>query len=219
MKDNTDKMKWYEAVLLVLLFVIMIPYLIVIAIKDRVAENKREKIAKQKFEKRLQDMAAKTSLLLAFSVPVVPVSDEVFISRIDEFTCIQYRAFNGLSGWSCQYQLISSEFPQLKERVLSFLKDHPIENLLYGDIDCDGCDMNHWEIRFIFEDRNLNRRIRGYGFTEVSSPYLIHLVSLIRAGDQQAMRDEELRLERERIEQARRAADELEEIRKKLEND
>ena len=48
-----------------------------------------------------------------------------------------------------------------------------IENLLYGDINSSGCDMDHWEIRFIFEDRNLNRRICGYGVTE-SSPHICY---------------------------------------------
>ena len=43
-----------------------------------------------------------------------------------------------------------------------------------------GSDMDHWEIRFIFEDRNLNRCICGYGITETSAPYLHTLVPIIR---------------------------------------
>lgn len=176
MKGKADRMKWYKAVLFILLFVLMIPCLIVLFIKDRVAKDKRKKIA----TKELQDIAAEHSLLLDFLEPVVSVSDEVFISRIGEFSCVQYKAFNGLSGKSYACQLISSETPNGKERILSFLKDHPIENLLHGDINSSGFDMDHWEIRFVFEDRNLNRRICGYGVTESSAPYLHTLVSMIR---------------------------------------
>ena len=129
--------------------------------------------------------------LLPFCPPIVPMSDEEFVSRISEFTCIQYTSLNGLSGGSCAYQLIASESPERKEQLLSFLKEHPIENLLHGDIIGDGCDFDDWNIRFIFEDRNLNRCIRGYGITETSAPYL----SIIRAtliympNDEQLFRD------------------------------
>jgi len=176
MKGKADRMKWYKAVLFILLFVLMIPYLIVLFIKDRVVKNKRKKIA----AKKLQDIAVESSSLMCFFEPIVPVSDEVFISRIDEFSCVQYKAFNGLSGQSYAWQLLSSENPECKEQVLSFLKDHPIENLLHGDINCNGFDMDQWEIRFIFEDRNLNRRICGYGTTKTSVPYLHSLVPIIR---------------------------------------
>ena len=175
MKGKADRMKWYKAVLFILLFVLMIPCLIVLFIKDRVAKDKRKKIA----TKELQDIAAEHSLLLEFLEPIVPVCDEVFISRIDEFSCVQYKAFNGLSGKSYACQLISSEKPKCKEQVLAFLKNHPIENLLHGDINSSGFDMDHWEIRFIFEDRNLNRRICGYGTTKTSAPYLHTLVPII----------------------------------------
>ena len=176
MKDKADGMKWYKLLLFIPLFVIMIPYFIVLHIKNRVAKYKRKKISLT----NSQVVAAESSSLWGFLEPVIPVSDEVFISRIDEFSCIQYKAFNGLSGKSYACQLISSETPKGKERILSFLKNHPIENLLYGDINSSGCDMDHWEIRFIFEDRNLNRRICGYGVTELSAPYLHTLVSIIR---------------------------------------
>lgn len=176
MTDQTDGMKWYKAVLLILLFVIMIPYFIAIFVKDRVAESKRKKVTL----KKAQYIEAESSSLMCFLKPIIPVSDEVFISRIDEFSCVQYKAFNGLSGKNYTCQLISSEKPECKEQVLSFLKDHPIENLLYGDINSSSCDMDHWEMRFIFEDRNLNRRICGYGVTESSAPYLHTLVSIIR---------------------------------------
>ena len=176
MNDKTDGMKWYNVPLFIPLFIIMIPCFVVVFIKDRIAKNKSKKITL----KKSQDITAKPSSLLRFLEPIIPVSDEVFISRIDEFSCVQYKAFNGLSGKSYACQLISSETPKGKERILSFLKDHPIENLLYGDISSSGCDMDHWEIRFIFEDRNINRRICGYGVTESSAPYLHTLVSMIR---------------------------------------
>ena len=176
MKGKADRMKWYKAVLFILLFVLMIPDLIVLFIKERVAKNKRKKTA----TKKLQDIAAEFSSLLEFLEPTVPVSDEVFILRIGEFSCVQCKTFNGLSGKSYVCQLISSENPKCKEQVLSFLKNHPIENLLHGDINSSGFVMDHWEIRFIFEDRNLNRRICGYGVTELSAPYLHTLVPIIR---------------------------------------
>lgn len=176
MKDKADGMKWYEVLLFIPLFVIMIPYFIVLHINNRIAKHKSKRITL----KNSQTVATEPSSLLGFLEPVIPVSDEVFISRIDEFSCIQYKAFNDLSGKSYACQLISSETPKGKERILSFLKDHPIENLLHGDISSSGCDMDHWEIRFIFEDRNINRRICGYGVTESSAPYLHTLVSIIR---------------------------------------
>lgn len=176
MKDKSNGMKWYEVLLFIPLFVIMIPYFIVLHIKNRNAKRKSKRIT----VKKSQAFATESSSLWGFLEPAVPVSDEVFISRIDEFSCIQYKAFNGLSGKSYSCQLISSEKPKCKEQVLSFLKDHPIENLLHGDINSSGFDMDHWEIRFIFEDHNLNRRIYGYGVTELSAPYLHTLVSIIR---------------------------------------
>ena len=176
MNDKTDGMKWYKFLLFIPLFVIMIPYFIVLHIKNRNAKRKSKRIT----VKKSQAFATESSSLWGFLEPAVPVSDEVFISRIDEFSCIQYKAFNGLSGKSYACQLISCETPKGKERILSFLKDHPIENLLYGDINSSGCDMDHWEIRFIFEDRNINRRICGYGVTESFAPYLHTLVPIIR---------------------------------------
>ena len=68
--------------------------------------------------------------LLPYLEPVTPLSNEEFISRIDEFICIQYKAHNGLSGRSDACQLIAEDDPESKERVLSFLKEHPIEKLL-----------------------------------------------------------------------------------------
>lgn len=105
-----------------------------------------------------------------------PVDDREFISRIDEFICFQFKRFNGLSRRSYNYQLLASESPELKEYVLRFFEKQPIENLLYGDVNCNACDMDHWELRMIFEDQNLNRCIRGYGTTEVSAPFLCELV-------------------------------------------
>ena len=65
--------------------------------------------------------------------------------------------------------------------MLRFLEKHPIENLLYGDVNCNACDMDHWELRMIFEEQNLNRCIRGYGITATSAPFLCELVpSLVK---------------------------------------
>ena len=179
MQNKEDKIKWYHVLLFILFFIIMIPYCIFEFIKNRVTKNKRKKAAASN-TRCMPRMHESTPPLLPFFEPIVPASDEEFASRISEFTCIQYTKFNGLSGESHAYQLIASEKPERKEQVLSFLKDHPIENLLHGDIIGTGCDMNHWEIRFIFEDRNLNRRICGYGITETSAPYVLDLISILR---------------------------------------
>lgn len=109
-----------------------------------------------------------------------PLPDEEFLSRIGEFNAIQYKAFNGLSGKCCTYQLIASANPELKERVIAFLADHSVGDLLYGDINSDGFDMDYWEFRFIFDDVNMNRRICGYGVTDASAPFLYNLVSILR---------------------------------------
>lgn len=114
--------------------------------------------------------------LMHYSEPQTPVEDREFISRIDEFVCFQYKSFNGLSGRGKSFQLFASESPELKEYVLKFLANHSIEELLYGNINCNGCDMDDWEICIIFEDENLNRCIRGYGTTDVSAPFLRELV-------------------------------------------
>lgn len=114
--------------------------------------------------------------LTPYKEPTSPVDDREFISRIDEFICFQYKSFNGLSGRGKSFEFFASESPELKEYVLKFLANHPIEELLYGNINCNGHDMDDWQIRIIFEDENLNRCIRGYGTTNVSAPFLRELV-------------------------------------------
>ena len=153
--------------------------------KETEEEKRRRKEREEReFQHRwtlLHRPQSMTPSLLPYLEPVTPLSNEEFISRIDEFICIQYEAHNGLSGRSDACQLIEEDDPESKERVLSFLKEHPIEKLLYGDIwEKDVFDMTHWEIRFIFADRNLNRRICGYGLTETSYPYLHGLVPILR---------------------------------------
>lgn len=117
--------------------------------------------------------------LTPYKEPTSPVDDREFISRIDEFICFQFKRFNGLSRRSYNYQLLASESPELKEYVLRFFEKHPIENLLYGDVNCNTCDMDHWELRMIFEDQRLNRCIRGYGITDASAPFLCELVPFL----------------------------------------
>lgn len=180
MQNKEDKIKWYHMLLSILfLMIAIIPFSIFEFIKDRVTKNKRKKAASIN-TRIMSRMNESTPPLLPFFEPIVPSSDEEFVYRISEFTCIQYTTFNGLSGGSYACQLIAGENPERKGQVLSFLKDHPIENLLHGDIIGSGCDMNHWEIRFIFEDRNLNKRICGYGITETSAPYVLDLISILR---------------------------------------
>lgn len=116
------------------------------------------------------------SCLVQYKEPKEPVDNNIFISQIDEFVCFQYKSFNGLSGRGKSCQIVSDVDSELKDYMLGFLKKHPIEGLLYGNVNCDGYDMDHWEMCFIFENQNLNRRITGYGITEDSAPFLCEMI-------------------------------------------
>lgn len=69
-------------------------------------------------------------------------------------------------------ELIAADHPEKKERVLAFLREHPITELLQGDRYMQAGDVDRWKIRFIFDDPGLNRTIEGYGRTELTDPYL-----------------------------------------------
>ena len=77
------------------------------------------------------------------------------------------------------------------EETLKFLREHPIQEVFYGDWYSKGHDMNHWELCFIFQEQGLNRCIKGYGFgTEDTEPWLRGLVqwlpeALSKAGEKE----------------------------------
>ena len=113
---------------------------------------------------------------MTYKIPLVPASDEQFIANINEFICVQYSRRNTYSGNRFMSELICSEHPELKERFLRFLEEHPIKSFLDGDKYSHGCDLNTWEIRFIFDNADLNRTISGYGYTELTAPYLTEIL-------------------------------------------
>ena len=176
MKNKANEQKWYSVFLYILMFIISLPWIIVVLIKDSIAERKRKKERSANF----QDVCNSYSKLMPFVESATPSPNEEFISRINECICIQYKSLNGLSGRGYACQVIIEDDLARKEQIVTFLKEHPIENLLNGNLNSDGFDLDHWELHFIFADKSLNRCIRGYGVTEISAPYLRGLLPLIR---------------------------------------
>lgn len=176
MNNKAEKGKWHSLVLYVLLGIVLLPCFVVMNIKDAIARRKEQRT----YRKKQHGLHVQ---LMPFTEPAATVPNEEFISRIHEFICIQYQSFNGLSGRCRVYQVIVDNAPRKKEQILSFLKEHPIENLLSGNL-CsrEGQDLDEWELRFVFADQRLNRRIRGYGITEITEPYL-RLFSLLRSNE------------------------------------
>lgn len=114
---------------------------------------------------------------MIYKTPLVPATDEQFIANINELVCIQYSLRNTYSGNRFMSELVCSEHPELKEKFLRFLDEHPIKSFLDCDKYSHGCDLNTWEIRFIFDNADLNRTICGYGYTEETAPYLMEIRS------------------------------------------
>lgn len=167
-------MKWYKVVLYVLLGILLLPFILLYLLFTLLVPAKKKQKSPPK-KKASQVESLQENLPARFSMqyeePAEPLPDEDFIRRIDEFVCLQYTTWNDYSGRSSKQELIAAECPELKERVLNFLQEHPVENLLYGERYADGHDMSHWELKFIFEDSRLNRCIAGYGITESTAPY------------------------------------------------
>ena len=171
-KKQREHSNWYTIVVGVGALILALPIYAVMCIKDYFKNKKHKKGTSY----IMHSSESNAQPLMHYSEPQTPVEDSEFISRIDEFVCFQYKSFNGLSGRGKSFELFASESPELKEYVLEFLANHPIEGLLYGNINCNGYDLDNWEIRIIFEDPNLNRCIRGYGTTDVSAPFLRELI-------------------------------------------
>lgn len=175
MKNGEGKQKAhskvYNLIEGIMALLLAMPMCAVISVKEFL-KNKKWKKGSSSTVKQDPDEPS----LMHYVEPQTLGEDTEFISRIDEIVCFQYKSFNELSGKERSYQFIAYEAPELKEYLLKFFKEHPIEELLYGDIDCNGCDMDHWEIRLIFEDQKLNHRIRGYGIANASAPFLCDLI-------------------------------------------
>ena len=171
-KKQREHSNWYTIVVGVGALILALPIYAVMCIKD-FFKNKKHKKGTSYI---MHSSESNAQPLMHYSEPQTPVEDSEFISRINEFICFQFRRFNGLSGRERNYQFFASDSPELKEYVLSFLTEHPIEKLFYGNINCNGFDMEDWEIRIIFEEQSLNRCIRGYGTTDVSAPFLRELI-------------------------------------------
>ncbi len=141
-----------------------------------------------------------------FRYPYISVEDKlpeaVFLERFSEFTCIQFQSVNGLSNRRIMREYIVSENPALKEKILNFVKEYPMEQFLHGNLYGEGCDLDHWSLDILFEDPRLNRRINGYGHTECAGPYLTGLAySLPEVLSEEEKRQAKIREELEKLRQ------------------
>lgn len=168
------KQKWYETAGLILLGILMLPVVLVGFVIDRLKGKPAEK--KEDGEKpsgylingrmvtRDEYMDQLPRYKYRYQEPETPLPDEEFFARILEVECIQYHSrtdrTNGVSG----RELVVGEDPRATEEVLTFLREHPIREVFYGDWHSKGCDMNHWKLCFIFREPGLNRCIKGYGW-------------------------------------------------------
>ena len=170
-----EKKKWYHFVLYIILGIVLLPvillFLIYSDIKNKIESRRRKKTIQQAHR---QEQSISISQSDAESP--APPSDAEFIAHFDAFIGVQFYSHNGLSGRSHKRALVVSEHPEQKERILSFVERYPICDLLQGERNSEGCDLNHWQITFLFEDSRLNRRIFGYGITECTRPYLQEMI-------------------------------------------
>lgn len=173
-----ENKKWYVIVFNVMIGILFLPVLLIIWLCGKIQDKRK---ARKKAKASVQPRTRQNiSFAMPYVQPDVPLNDEAFISRIDEFIGIQYTSLNGLTGKRIDRELVAEKNPELKSKILSFLQEHPIEQLLYGKRDrIDVLDSDHWELRFIFADPGLNRRVSGYGYTEDTRPFLHRLVSYL----------------------------------------
>ena len=133
----------------------------------------------KRFFKKNKSGEAKIKTAATKIEPAELQNDEEFIAHFNDFIGVKFYSHNGLSDGSHRRELVVSEHPELKEKILSFTERYPIKNLLQGDRDNDGFDLDHWEISFAFENAALNRSICGYGVTECTKPYLREMIFYI----------------------------------------
>ncbi len=142
--------------------------------------------------------------VIRYNEPSYPVPDYYFANALNDVICIQYWSCNDFSGSIHMGELILSERPDLKDKVLLFLEEHPIITLLESNRHEYAHDRNRWKFRFIFNNTNFNRCICGYGITEISAPYLLelaHLLPEILSEEECAQRDFRKKLFLAQIEQ------------------
>jgi hypothetical protein len=121
-----------------------------------------------------------------------PVAEDVFLAHLGEFTCLQFRRVNDLTGKETLWELVADGHSQQKAQVLAFWQTHPLRQLLDAQRIGDGFDMDRWELRILFGDTRLNRSITGYGHTEVATPYvqaLLPLLPRLLSDEEQAYRE------------------------------
>lgn len=169
-------------ILLLPILILLSPVLLIIHYKNKRAEKKKRQQAREKWEAAHQPTQFKESYTEFYTKsytesPQQP--EEEFIRRIGEFTCLQFYSRNDRTGADHKQELIATEHPEKKAKILEFLKEHPIEELLHGQRHANAHDVNRWEFRFIFEDTRLNRTISGYGHTELTAPYLSEMCRYI----------------------------------------
>lgn len=157
-------------ILLLPILILLSPVLLILHFKDKRAEKKKRQQAREKWEAAHQPTQFQTRYTESPNQP-----DEEFIRRIEEFTCLQFTSRNDYTGRERKQELIAAEHPEKKAKILEFLKEHPIEELLRAERFEKACDANRWELRFIFEDERLNCTISGYGYTEAAAPYLFEI--------------------------------------------
>ena len=172
-------MKILKTIIKVIIGIILFPILLLLFIIFCIIPNKKDK--KKEIENRQSfENTMKANSEKRFSIPYIepkkPVSDDEFMARIQEFTCIQFWSCNDYSGYVTMKELIASEHKDEKERILSFLQEHPISELLHGDCYAQMLDADRWRLRFIFEDESLNRCILGYGTNQVTAPFKRYMI-------------------------------------------
>ncbi len=170
-----EKKKWYQIALYVVFGIVLLPIILLLLIcsyvKSKIERRKRRKSFQEKHRQAQSVSVSQTDA----EPPALP-NDEEFLAHFNEFIGVQFYSHNGLSGRGSRRKLVVSEHPELKERILSFVERYPIRDLLQGERNSDGCDLNHWQITFLFEDSGVNRRISGYGTTECTRPYLQEMI-------------------------------------------
>lgn len=190
-KHTNKKIKWYNIILYILLGIpvvllaiilgiLLLPLILLVIIALKISESKQHKKQREQLRHRRLDPSRMKVFKYCYHETNTRFPDEVFLERFDEVICIQYLSVNGLSGGKCLRELSFFDMPEKKEEVMAFFQEHPIEKLLNADLHCKNArDLNDWYIRFIFPNPDLNRQIKGYGYTELTEPYLFTLVRML----------------------------------------
>lgn len=181
-------------ILLLPILILLSPVLLILHFKNKRAEQKKRQQAWEKWVATHQPIQFQTRCAESFRQP-----DEEFIRRVGEFTVLQFISRNDYTGRERKRELIAAEHPEKKAKILEFLKEHPIEELLHAERFEAAHDVDRWQLRFIFEDAHLNCAISGYGHTEAAAPYLSgicrHIPLILTDEEKFRMKVEKARLE------------------------